>query len=90
MAFLQRIADWFYRGRRKLAAGALFVLVFMLGVHVVFGANGFLAYKKKRAEYRTLGQDVERIPSRRSGRRPRSRRRSARRPLAIPAGHLRD
>ena len=61
MAFLGRITDWFYRTRRKLAAGAIFAVAVLLGVHVVFGPNGFLAYQKKKAEYRTLGKDVERM-----------------------------
>ncbi len=61
MALIVRIADSFYRTRRKLAAGAIFALAVLLGMHVVFGPNGFLAYQKKKAEYRALGKDVERI-----------------------------
>ncbi len=61
MALIVHIADSFYRLRRKLAAGAIFALVVLLGLHVVFGPNGFLAYQKKKAEYRTLGNDVVRI-----------------------------
>jgi cell division protein FtsB len=61
MAFIHHIADWFYRTRRKLATGAIFALAVLLGIHVVFGPNGFLAYQKKKAEYRTLGSEVERI-----------------------------
>ncbi len=61
MALVTRIPGWFYRARRKVAAGAIFTLAVLLGLHVVFGPNGFLAYQKKKAEYRTLGKDVERI-----------------------------
>lgn len=61
MALIVHIADSFYRARRKLAAGAIFTLAVLLGLHVVFGQNGFLAYQKKRADYRILGKDVERI-----------------------------
>ena len=61
MAFMGRITDWFYRARRKLATGAVFVLVVLLGIHVVFGVNGFLAYQKKKAQYRSLEQDVQKI-----------------------------
>jgi cell division protein FtsB len=61
MAYIVRISGWFYRTRRKLAAGAIFALAVLLSVHVVFGPNGFLAYQKKKAEYRTLGKEVERI-----------------------------
>jgi len=61
MTFIGRISDWFYRTRRKLATGAIFALAVLLGLHVVFGANGFLAYQKKRAEYRALEKDVEKV-----------------------------
>ena len=61
MAFIGRITDWFYRARHKLATSAVFVLVVLLGIHVVFGANGFLAYQKKKAQYRALEQDVQKI-----------------------------
>ena len=61
MDYIHRIADSLYRSRRKLATAALFALSIMLAIHVVFGANGFLAYQKKRAEYRELGKDVDRM-----------------------------
>ncbi len=61
MAFVVRITGWFYRARRKLAAGAIFALAVLLGIHVVFGANGFLAYQKKKAQYRTLEQDIQKM-----------------------------
>lgn len=61
MAFIQRIADWFYRARRKLATAGVGVLAVLLFFHVVFGANGFLAYQKKKAQYRTLEQDVQKV-----------------------------
>ena len=61
MHFFRSITDWFYRARRKLAAGAIFALVVLLGVHVIFGANGFLAYQKKKAQYRTLEQDIQKV-----------------------------
>ena len=61
MVFIRRIADWFYRSRRKLATGAVAALAFLLAIHVVFGANGFLAYQKKKAQYRALEQDIEKI-----------------------------
>ncbi len=61
MQVILRIADRLYRLRRKLAAGAIFALAVLLGLHVVFGPNGFLAYQKKKAEYRTLGKDIEKM-----------------------------
>ncbi len=61
MEVIRHISDRFYCARRKLATGAVLALAIMLAFHVVFGANGFLAYQKKKAEYRTLEQDIERI-----------------------------
>ncbi len=61
MALIRRIADWFYRARRKLATAAVALLALLLAFHVVFGANGFLAYQKKKAQYRALEQDIEKI-----------------------------
>jgi len=61
MAFTRRIADWFYRVRRKLATAGIGALALLLLLHVVFGANGFLAYQKKKAQYRALEQDIQKI-----------------------------
>lgn len=61
MMVARQIAGWFYRMRRNLATAAIFALAIMLGVHVVFGANGFLAYQKKKAEYRKLQGDIDKI-----------------------------
>ena len=61
MNFIHRITDWFYRMRRKIATGAIVALAFLLGIHVIFGANGMLAYQKKKAEYRSLQTDVNKI-----------------------------
>ena len=61
MAFIRRITDWFYRSRRKLATAAVAALALLLAFHVVFGANGFLAYQKKRTQYRALEKDIEKI-----------------------------
>ena len=61
MNFVHHIADQFYRMRRKIATGAIFGLAVLLGLHVIFGANGFIAYQKKKAEYRSLQKDVEKV-----------------------------
>jgi cell division protein FtsB len=58
---LHRIADWFYRSRRKLATAAVAALACMMFVHVIFGDNGFLAYQKKKAQYRALDQDIQKL-----------------------------
>lgn len=43
-----------YRLRRRIATIAVAVLAVSLFVHVMFGANGMVVYKQKRAEYETL------------------------------------
>jgi cell division protein FtsB len=56
-----RVCQLFYSSRRKLATGAVFVLVILLGFHVIFGTNGMVVYTHKRAEYRKLLQETEQI-----------------------------
>jgi cell division protein FtsB len=61
LGLIRRICDWFYRARHKLATAAVAALALLLSLHVVFGPNGFLAYQKKKAEYRALEKDIEKI-----------------------------
>src|SRR5438445_3058564 len=55
----QRISEWMYRGRRKLATTAIGALVCILGYHAVFGANGFLVFHQKTTESQQLDQDIQ-------------------------------
>src|SRR5579863_9747413 len=49
-----------YALRRRIATVAVTVLAASLFVHVVFGANGMVVYKQKRAEYEALrNQNIE-------------------------------
>ena len=43
-----------YRLRRRIATIAVTVVTASLFVHVMFGANGMIVYKQKRAEYEAL------------------------------------
>jgi cell division protein FtsB len=52
---------WLYGTRRKLATAGMLLLAVMLGYHVVFGANGMVAYQHKRAENHKLQQDILRL-----------------------------
>ncbi len=61
LSLIHPIAAWFYRARRKLATAAVAALACLLFVHVVFGANGFLAYQKKRAQFRALDTDIQKL-----------------------------
>src|SRR5437868_8311520 len=47
-----------YALRRRLATIAVAVLAVLLFVHVMFGANGMVVYKQKRAEYESLRKKV--------------------------------
>lgn len=47
--------------RRRLATIAVAVLAVLLFVHVMFGANGMVVYKQKRAEYQTLRKQITKI-----------------------------
>ena len=52
------VGDWLYRMRRIMATLCIAVLAVFAGYRVVFGANGMMVYKAKRAEYLRLQQDL--------------------------------
>jgi cell division protein FtsB len=55
-----RIAGgWLYRMRRVLATLLIGILAGLVGYKVVFGANGMVVYRGKRAEYQRLQRDIE-------------------------------
>lgn len=47
-----------YSLRRRIATVAVATLAGLLFVHVMFGANGMIVYKQKRAEYELLQKKV--------------------------------
>src|SRR5947209_16905428 len=47
-----------YALRRRIATVSVGVLAGLLFVHVMFGANGMVVYKQKRAEYESLRKKV--------------------------------
>jgi cell division protein FtsB len=47
-----------YGLRRRIATIAVALLAATLFVHVMFGANGMVVYKQKRAEYETLRKQI--------------------------------
>ena len=47
-----------YALRRRIATIAVAVLTASLFVHVMFGANGMVVYKQKRAEYEALQKQI--------------------------------
>jgi cell division protein FtsB len=52
-------ADLVYKLRRRLATGAVALLTIWLLLHVMFSANGMVAYKEKRGEIEALRNEVD-------------------------------
>jgi cell division protein FtsB len=50
-----------YALRRRIATIAVFLLSASLFVHVMFGANGMVVYKQKRAEYEALQKQIVQV-----------------------------
>jgi cell division protein FtsB len=48
-----------YRLRRRLATGAVALLTIWLFAHVMFGANGMVVYRQKRADYQSLQKEID-------------------------------
>lgn len=59
---LERIrpaSNWAYRSRRRLATAGVILLATWLSLHVLFGANGMVVYRQKRAEYQQLQKNLQ-------------------------------
>ncbi len=52
---------WLYGARRRLATVAVAVVTVWLFLHVMFGANGMVVYRQKRAEYQSLGREIDQL-----------------------------
>jgi cell division protein FtsB len=50
-----------YSARRRLATAGVVVLTVWLFLHVMFGANGMVVYRGKRAEYQKLQSEIDRL-----------------------------
>jgi cell division protein FtsB len=50
---------WLYRARRRLATGVVAVVTIWMFVHVMFGANGMVVYREKRAENIDLQRQLD-------------------------------
>lgn len=55
------LASRLYALRRRIATVAVTVLAASLFVHVMFGANGMVVYKQKRAEYQALRKQIVQV-----------------------------
>jgi cell division protein FtsB len=47
-----------YSIRRRLATGAIAVFTLWLFAHVMFGANGMIVYRQKKAEYQSQQKEI--------------------------------
>jgi cell division protein FtsB len=61
MKQLQHLWGIAYGIRRQLATWGLFLFAALLAVHVIFGTNGWMAYEKKKEEYRKVTQEVQQL-----------------------------
>lgn len=52
---------WLWRTWRRLATAAVVLLTLWLSLRVMFGANGMVIYRQKRAEYNQLRIENERL-----------------------------
>lgn len=53
--------SWVALEWRRLGTAAAVMLILGLMLHAMFGANGMIAYRQKRAEMQSLKTDVERL-----------------------------
>lgn len=50
-----------YGARRRLATAGVLLLTVWLFLHVMFGSNGMVVYRAKRAEYQKLQSEINRL-----------------------------
>ncbi|HYK50137.1 MAG TPA: septum formation initiator family protein [Terriglobales bacterium] len=58
---LRPLSAWLYGARRRLATAGVGVVTVWLFLHVMFGANGMVVYRQKRAEYQNLSREIEQL-----------------------------
>jgi cell division protein FtsB len=56
---LRPVSTWLYNSRRRLATLGVAVIAAWLFLHVMFGANGMVVYRQKRAEYQSLRHEID-------------------------------
>lgn len=59
MVGMGRAANWLYSMRRVLATLCIAVLAVLIGQKVVFGANGTVEWRAKRAEFQRLQREID-------------------------------
>jgi cell division protein FtsB len=53
--------SWLAREWRRLGTAAAVLLIAALMLHAMFGANGMVVYRRKRAEMQVLSSEVDRL-----------------------------
>ena len=61
MEELRPALTWLYGARRRLATSAVAVLTLWFFLHVMFGANGMVVYRQKRAEHQNLQKEINNL-----------------------------
>jgi len=56
---LRPASTWLYNSRRRLATAGVAIVTIWLFLHVMFGANGMVVYRQKRAEYQSLQKEID-------------------------------
>jgi cell division protein FtsB len=56
---LRPVATWLYHSRRRLATLGVAMVTVWLFLHVMFGANGMVIYRQKRAGYQALRHEID-------------------------------
>src|SRR6202140_5854339 len=59
MATIRPILTTLYGMRRRLATAGVVVFTLWLFAHVMFGANGMVVYRQKKAEYQNLQKQID-------------------------------
>ena len=59
MEKLRPAFTWVYGARRRLSTAGVAALTVWLFFHVMFGANGMVVYRQKRAEYQNLQKQID-------------------------------
>lgn len=61
MNFVEQCREVYEQWKRKAAISATVLLTCVIFYHVVFGANGWMVYQKKKAEYRQVQGQMQKL-----------------------------
>ncbi len=67
MTFAEQCREVYEQWRRKAALVATVLFTCVIFYHVVFGANGWVVYQKKKVEYRQLQDNLQKLTQENEG-----------------------